>query len=214
MLTGSVVGATRVLLGAVQGYAGYSTSVYTGFCAGVCNGQHGSVLGSMLVYVGCSMGLYSGYSTSVYSGFRAGVCKGQHGSVLGAMLVYVGCSMGVYSTSVYTGFSAGVCKGQHGSVLGAAWVCIVGTAPVCILVLCRCVQRAAWECAGCNAGVCWVQHGCVQHQCVYWVQGCVQCHAHSPPFSGWVSPCRSVGQLAPFSPRTAKARALICDQTK
>ena len=74
MLTGSVVGATRVLLGAVQGYAGYSTSVYTGFCAGVCNGQHGSVLGAMLVYVGCSMGVYS---TSVYTGFRA-VCSAMH----------------------------------------------------------------------------------------------------------------------------------------
>lgn len=69
--------AVWCMLGAVQGYAGYSTSVYTGFSAGVCKAQHGSVLGAVPVYVGCSMGVYCGCSTSVYTGSRA-ACSAMH----------------------------------------------------------------------------------------------------------------------------------------
>ena len=72
VLTGSVVYA-----GCSAGICWVSTSVYTGFSAGVRKVQHGSVLGAVLAYVGCSMGVYSGYSTSVYTRSRA-VCSGMH----------------------------------------------------------------------------------------------------------------------------------------
>ena len=52
--------------------------MYTGFSAGVRKVQHGSVLGAVLAYVGCSMGVYSGYSTSVYTrsrGTQSPVCR-------------------------------------------------------------------------------------------------------------------------------------------
>lgn len=59
-----ILGAALVLLGALQGYAGYSTSVYTGYVhsAGVCRVQGWCVPGAGLVYVGCSMGGHTGYS--------------------------------------------------------------------------------------------------------------------------------------------------------
>jgi hypothetical protein len=94
-------------------------------------------------------------------------------------------------------------------MLGTAPVCTLGSVQVCARrsmgvcwVQCRRMLGAAWVCTVGVAPACTLGPGLRAVPCT------------QPPFAGWVSPCRSVGQLAPFSPGTAKARALICDQTK